>query len=322
MEFRLSRNLTLCLLLTALTLGAIAPPAMTLADEQESGSFYQKVAVSRNPKFLVSGVAIEQLLQYEIISKLEVGPSQGAGALSVKQTVVSGRLLKADPLSQSSYAAALKKIAGTTFRYEFNDSNRVISFRGGKAEKEAIAIKDLSLEKLMNSKGFLLTSLIDDDGWKELAELTFFQPPPQKKQWVSQFHHDWTPLGSWTGETTYAIGRKRGKWQVYGYKHDVKYNAPGAEKDPKAPGRPGAAAKDKPKVSGLPFTLKGADFTPINSGGQIVYDKTKSRIESAEEIFHVRGVVAANVLGQDTRVQLEEKQMFKIQLNDQNAWSQ
>ena len=294
-------------------------PQLSKADEQ--GSFFQQVMVSRNPKFLVSGVAMEQLLQYEIISKLEVGPSQGAGALSVKQTVVSGRLIKADPLSQSSYAAALKKIAGTTMRYELNDANEVISFRGGKESRKAIAIDKLSIDKLLGNKGFLLTSLIDDDGWKELAALTFFQPTPQQRQWKGQFHHDWTPLGSWSGETVFAVGRKRGKWQLYQYQHEMKYRAPGV----KAPGEKkdgDKGAADSPLTGGLPFALKGADFTPLKSGGQIVYDTAKSRIESAEELFHVRGTVAANVLGQETRIQVEEKQMFKILVNDQNAWSQ
>ena len=333
--------------ITAIRIAALLLPALwlsSLVSADEQGTFFQKVAVSRNPKFLVSGVTMEQLLQYEIVSKLEVRPSQGAGALTVKQTIVSGRLIKADPLSQSSYAEALKKIAGTTLRYELNDSNEVISFRGGKASRTAIAIDKLSIEKLLDNKGFMLTSLIDDDGWKELATLTFFQPTPQQRQWKTQFHHDWAPLGSWSGETTFAVGRKRGKWQLYGYQHDMKYRAPGEKKavakrdEGGGKGEPGKGEPGKgepgksevgdekasatPGIGGLPFSLKGADFTPLKSGGQIVYDTAKGRIESAEELFHVRGVVAATVLGQESRIQVEEKQMFKILLNDQNVWSQ
>lgn len=255
---------------------------------------------------------MEQLLQYEIISRLEVAPSQGGQGVHVRQTVISGRLLKADPTSQSTYAAALKNLAGTTMQYELNEQNRVTKFRGGKAARKPIAIDKLSIEKLLDSKGFLLTSLIDDDGWKELAELTFFQPDPQSRQWKTQFHHDWSPLGSWSGETTFATSRKRGKWQIYQYQHDAKYRPPGKDDKGESP----------VAVAGLPFALTGAEFRTLKNGGQIVYDTSRRRMESAEELFHVQGAVNANVLGQAAQVKLEEKQVFRIQISEQNRWQQ
>jgi hypothetical protein len=162
--------------------------------------------------------------------------------------------------------------------------------------------------KAPEGNGFLMTSLIDDDGWKELATLTFFQPPSQKQRWVDQMFHDWSPMGSWTGETSYTIGRKRGKRQLYSYRHTMKFQAP--EKSAKG------------EVSPLPFALDTADFKSMKSGGAITYDVGRARVESVEELFHVQGVVAATVLGQPARIQLEEKQAFAIQIQDQNAWSQ
>lgn len=270
--------------------------------QQQKASFFQRVIVTRQPRFLINGISIAQNLRYEVVSRLEVAPSQGQGALAVRQSVVSAKLIAADPLSQATYTQALRNLAGTTFHYELNDENKVISFRGGKRSR---AVKSV---KAPEGNGFLMTSLIDDDGWKELATLTFFQPPSQKQRWVDQMFHDWSPMGSWTGETSYTIGRKRGKRQLYSYQHTMKFQAP--EKSAKG------------EVSPLPFALDTADFKSMKSGGAITYDVGRARVESVEELFHVQGVVAATVLGQPARIQLEEKQAFAIQIQDQNAWSQ
>jgi hypothetical protein len=287
-----------------ITFGLIAqlPSPVQAQQQQQQSTFFQRVIVTRQPRFLINGVSINQNLRYEVVSRLEVTPSQQQSVLAVRQSVVSAKLIAADPLSQATYTQALNRLIGTTFHYQLNDQNKVISFRGGKSSREVKSVKALE------GKGFLMTSLIDDDGWKELASLTFFQPPPQKQRWVDQMFHDWSPLGSWTGETSYTSGRKRGKRQLYSYQHSMKYQAP--------------KESTKRAVSALPFSLDGAEFRSIKSGGQITYDIAKARVESVEELFHVQGVVAATVLGQAARIQLEEKQAFSIQIQDQNAWRQ
>jgi hypothetical protein len=303
--FRLLPVLALPVFALLILFLTISPPSHAIAQEQgltkEKGSFYQRVAVQRSPKFAVNGLTFDQSLEYEVISRLEVTLSQGPGVLSVKHVVVRANFGKADPMSRSTYAAALKNIVGTTLKYELNEDNQVISFVGGNASKKAISVG------LPDSKGFVLTSLIDDDGWKELAAITFFHPPAQAKQWKTQFYHDWKPLGSWAGETTYATGRRRGKGQIYTYQHEMKYRPPSDKAE---------------KATSLPFALNTAEFSPVRSAGQIMYDKARGRMSQAEEQFHVQGIVTATVLGQAAKIQLEERQAFLIQIEDQDTWKQ
>ena len=55
--------------------------------------------------------------------------------------------------------------------------------------------------------GFMVTSVMDEDGWKEMAQLSFFVPEEQtsgSQTWVRKMTHDFGPLGSWAGETHYT----------------------------------------------------------------------------------------------------------------------
>lgn len=46
--------------------------------------------------------------------------------------------------------------------------------------------------------------------------------------------------------------------------------------------------------------------------GEILYDTQKKRVRQAMEVFHARGMIAANMLGMPSKVSLVERQVFTI----------
>jgi hypothetical protein len=150
----------------------------------------------------------------------------------------------------------------------------------------------------------MLTSLIDDDGWKELSLLAFYRPPLPPRDtppWQRQMVHDWGVLGRWSGVTLIqpqgdpsAAGE-----QTFAYTHRMTYTPPGE------------------KAVGLPFRLLEAHFEPVTAGGTMVYHPQTERVRLVSEQFHVRGKLSAMLLEQSTDIQLEEVQTLRVELSEQ-----
>ena len=265
---------------------------------------YQEMDVARNPKFIVQGLPFDQELHYRVLSEFRIGKLQENGFRSVEQTVIDAKLVSADPLSRTAMGEAVTNLKGQTFTFKLNQLQEVEDFAAGKEEKKSVKIKNPF--DVLNTEGFRVTSVIDQDGWKELAQLTFFVPRDQQKTWVGQMRHDWDALGSWEGETTYKVGAEQKNILSVNYAHVMKYTPP------KAGGGGG----------GLPFEIGSANFTPRTAGGLIQYDLKAGRVATIQENFQVTGELDADVLGQKAKIQVEEQQVFTLRLLDQNPWQQ
>jgi hypothetical protein len=189
---------------------------------------------------------------------------------------------------------------------------------GGKGlDLEGLGLDGLGLEGLDlgglglgGQQGMFVSSAIDDDGWKEIAALSFFQPDKPPKylgQWERPMKHDWGGLGSWAGKTAYKYqgqadrGMNEDVHRIE-YRHAMKYAPPG---------------KDAPA---LPFAVTDARFQPKEAAGEILFDARAGRVTSATEIFHVQGQLTVTLLGQGTTMGLEERQAFKVRIHVQNPW--
>ncbi len=270
--------------------------------EQKDGAatLYQHIDVQRSPKFAVHGMAMDQRIRYAILSRLEVQARIQDGTRKVVQHVEETRLEQADDLSRSTFQSSLDDLRRRQFTFILNRDNEVIDFRGFKKNVIPLPVN------ILDSKGFMLTSVIDEDGWKELAELSFFQPPqptaaetPTSRSWVRQMTHDWSPLGNWYGTTTFTPRPTEGPLASYDFVHAMTYNPP----------LDGAA---------MPFRVSSAEFQPLQTSGTISYDPQIRRAVQAEETFHVRGNVAVELLGQSVPIQLEEKQLLTVRITSQD----
>lgn len=256
-------------------------------------SFDQEVTVSRRAALLVLGVGTPQTAEYTFTSRLTVESIGPDGSLTVNQRIEGTRLVTCDPAGRAGVEDALRKARGATFRIAVGPGGEITSLTGP-AEAPRVA------EGFDPGGGqtFRVWSLLDADGWKELAGLTFFQPGRPLvagATWTRPLVHSWGPLGNWTGRTRYtAAGRRDGADRI-DYAHELTFRPP-------------------PAGGGLPFRVVRADFAAPAAGGVIRYDAARGRVESAEETFRVRGAVTVAAGGVETTAGVEEVQVFRLRL--------
>jgi len=278
-------------------------PTPQTAPNQAEHKLYQVLEVQRNPRFQVQGLPIAQEMHYRVVSELSLSGVQRGGERIVRQTVVAVKLDKCDASSMAVFKAQLENLVGDTFNFRLNADRQVVEFRGEAGPERKVAAGG------MGALG-MVSSVMDEDGWKELAELSFFTPERQSPgdTWVRQTTHDWGSLGAWSGDTTYALAAKNNvqtaaPLQAFSFERQLKYVPPMGE----------AAG---------PLAITAAEFNPPKVSGEIIFHPDREQVMSATEQFYVAGRVQANLLGQATTVQLEERQTMKLTLQADNPATQ
>ena len=273
-------------------------PQPTQTDKPKSDAhrtLYQQVEILRRPRFSIQGLETAQEIRYQLSSRLDI-ELRPDGRRKVVQYVQDTQLLQADDLSRDTFAKSLERLKNQQYTYTLNASGEVIEFTGHKDNVESISVA------LPATQGFAVTSVIDKDGWKELAELTFLTPDPKasaNKPWQRQMTHDWGSLGTWTGMTTFKRkGTTKGIQEIE-YAHNMKYT------------------KADSKESGLPIKITNANFEPQKAGGRLEFDVQKQQVRLAQEVFEVRGILTAELLGQSIEIQLFEQQLIQIRIGEQ-----
>ena len=210
---------------------------------QPGDKFYQELRVVQKPSFNIQGLPFTSSLQYSVLSSFTVDKAD-ADIIVVEQKIESAKLLEADTLTQGLLAPAVVKMPGTTFTIHLNRHMEVTKFAGGAAKVQ------MAMPNLLGGQGLQLASLLDQDGWKEMAQATFFQPNRTLKagaKWVRPMTHNWGPLGSWTGEVHYVYaGSKKSL-------HTIDYGLKLVYRPPQAGG-------------GLPIPISGANFQAQEAG--------------------------------------------------------
>jgi hypothetical protein len=253
---------------------------------KQGDKFYQELFIQQKSLCRVQGLLVQTGLQYRLLSSFTVEKRKDDGSMEVKQKIKEANLLQADPLTQPLVVPLLKKMPGTVFTIHFNKQMEVTEFVGPPMQA-AIGRNDLGLQ---------MVSLLDRDGWKEMAEVSFFQPNRPLKagsQWTRNITHNWGELGKWTGKVHY---RHEGKQKSL---HKIAYAL--------------KLAHESPKEGGGNLVGKAVFQAPA-AHGNIYFDADQGKVLSAEERFHVKGVLEINLLGQKTPVEMEEEQTFKVRI--------
>ena len=240
-----------------------------------------------------------QDIRYAILSQLQLQPRQADATRIVTQKVLDTRLVRADELSHSTYQAALDKLKGQQFTYKLGERGDVIEFIGYDKRLGAVPVTR------PGETGYMMTNVLDEDGWKELTHLSFLEPQEHLapgQPWTREMAHDWAPLGSWSGVTTFTQDTTPGPDQHFRYTHDMTYT-------------PSPKADDV-----LPFRVSGAEFRLVEAAGSFVYDPLARHVTQVQETFHVQGTVGADMLGEALSIEIEERQQVSIQLTVQNPW--
>lgn len=270
--------------------GVLAP--VVVGRYRVGETFEQEVSVSRRSALRVLGVGAPQAAEYVFTSRLTVEAVAPDESLTVTQRVEGTRLVGCDAAARAELEDALRKARGATFTLGVGPGGDVTGLKGPADAPRVAEGFDPA-----GGQTFRLWSLLDADGWKELAGLTFFQPGrplAAGATWTRPLVHSWGPLGSWAGRTRYtAAGRRDGAERI-DYAHELTYRPPAG--------------------GGLPFRVARAEFAAPAAAGVIRYDAARGRVESAEETFRVRGTVTVAVGGVETAAAVEEVQVFRLRL--------
>ncbi len=138
--------------------------------EEPPPSLYQELIVAQKSNFRIQGLDSTSGLRYGVLSSFAI-EGRSDGGKTVHQKVEAAKLIEADALTQDVFKGLLKKLEGTTFRLTFNPRRELTELSGGKDAVHAAAGGDG-----LSGATFMMASLVDQDGWKELGQLSFFQP--------------------------------------------------------------------------------------------------------------------------------------------------
>lgn len=252
--------------------------------------------MQQQPTFTMSGLASSQRIHYRVVSRLELDPPAADGTRNVVQYVEGTQLLEADELSRGTFVESLARLKGQQYTYAVNQRGEVIRFTGHKSSRTEIPVD------LGSATGLMVTSVIDEDGWKELAELTFFVPEQQASpsaQWQRQMTHDWGSLGRWSGTTTFAVQQSQREVVPITFVHEMTYQAA------------------EPAAGLSAIRIAAARFVPQQAAGTIEYDTRRQRVVKAHETFEVTGDLQAEFLGQPVAIELAETQHITIEVLDE-----
>jgi hypothetical protein len=279
--------------LSVVPLAAEEPPAPV-------ETFYQQVDIQRYPRFSVQGVNISQQIHYQILSSFDVYPPDERGNRKAVQTVSNATLIEADPLSQAVFTQSLAAMQGRKFTFKVDKYSEVVLIDGHQDNSKAVEVQR------PESKTLLVSTVIDEDGWKELAQLTLFQPPQtgrSRRSFVRKTTHDWGSLGSWYGKTDFTSRSAGRNKKRFSYQHQLEYIAP----DKQAP----------KQTDSFPFQIDNAKFRVYEARGQIDYDEKYKRVTTVREVFHARGTIGTTVAGIPSTIEIDEKQIFTITVTGQ-----
>jgi hypothetical protein len=259
--------------------------------------FFQHLIISRVSRYRILDLDMGQNVQYVFVSRFRVQKKNDDGGMVVEQKVESVRLSNADPSLQDRLNELLQKTKGATFTLTLNARREVTKFEGDQE-----AIKVFTGDNPLGGPSFLLWSFLDRDGWKELAQLSFFQPPSSVRRgerWDRALTHSWGPLGTWAGKIYFQSTGKQAGLDRFDYALELTYKPPKSG-------------------SGLPFEIGKSQFQIETARGVIAYQPSRKRMAAAEERFHVRGLLTVSFLGAESTVQMDEMQLFQLRILDKN----
>lgn len=255
--------------------------------------FFQELRVLQKPAYNIQGIPFSTVLEYVVVSSFKVAKA-GASGYEIQQKVEGAQLVQADALLQPLLAPAILKLPGTSFAIHLDAKMEVKQFEAAGLPPAVMAQGALGLQ---------VGSLLDQDGWKEMARTTFFQPNRPLKQgakWSEPMTHSWGALGSWSGRIHYAYGGGKGALHQFAFGLDLNYQAP------------------KRKAGAGMLAISSAAFKAQQAGGVILFDADKGKVVEARERFLVRGRLAMQLLGQNVPADLEEDQHFHLRIIDVN----
>jgi hypothetical protein len=133
--------------------------------------FFQELVVTRRSAYRMLGVDISQNVQYGFVSSFTADKVERDGSCVFTQKVETARFGEGDQDLQTLLADSLRKTEGVKFELTVSSSGEILRFKGTQDPVKVFADKNP-----LGGQTFLLWSFLDNDSWKELAQITFLHP--------------------------------------------------------------------------------------------------------------------------------------------------
>jgi hypothetical protein len=301
------------LLLALASVSAPAPEAKAVYKWQfEKGkTFYQEVTTETRQAMKIMGNNVAQTHKQVFIFSFTPQRREGDGWIvrevieGVKVEIdIGGSKIAYDSTGQqagdSPLAGFFKALVGTEFTLVLDANTKVVRIEG----VEALAHK---LAAANPQAGQALALALSEETFKEMATQTFLSLPGREVNrgdtWMRQGTLDMGPLGRITLPYEYTCAGTEGKFVKFRVDNSgFKYEA--------TPGNVG----DNP----LPFKVRQADLKSKKSGGIIVFDTARGRVDNAESVLELEGKLSIDIGGQVSEIELSQAQKTTVLTTDTN----
>ncbi len=202
--------------------------------------------------------------------------------------------------ASNSLSEFFKALIGSSFIVTVDPKTyKVIEIKG----------RDEFVNKLANANKQmkpLLDKILSEEALREMAEPTFAVIPTDAvekgKKWTKKTTLDMGPIGKYENEYIYTyegLDKDLDKIEVA---TKLSYLPPGQTEG----------------IGGLPFRIKSAKLESKDSKGTILFNRNKGRVEKSDMSVNLGGSLDIEIGGQQTKVDLEQKQTTEIATSDTN----
>jgi hypothetical protein len=299
-------------LLALASVSAPAPEAKAVYKWQfEKGkTFYQEVTTETRQTMTIMGNNVAQTQKQVFLFSFTPQRREGDGWI-VRQVVegvkveidVGGNKVAYDSTKEDAadnpLAGFFKGLVGADFTLVLDANTKVIRVEG----VEALA------HKLVGANPQAMSALalaLSEDTFKEMATQTFLSLPGREvnkgDSWTRLSKLDMGPMGHCTVPYEYTCAGTEGKFVRFkvdnsGFKYE-------------------AAQGDAGNT--LPFKVREANLKTKKSGGSILFDTTKGRVDSSEMVLELEGRLSIEIAGQLSEIELSQSQKTTVQTTDTN----
>lgn len=303
----------------ALTLIILVTPVfgqepVTLAWKFKEGQeFFQELTTKTKQTMKVMGSDITQSQEQTFTYSWKVEKKEGDNWLikqeikAVKMSIsIAGQPIEYDSTKEQQASSSLgdffKALVGSQFTLKINKDFKVIDIQGREAFLQKLGQQNPQMEAL-------LKQILNEDALKQMADPTFAAVPPMpvkpNQTWPRTIKVEMGPIGTYDTSYTYTYeGKDKDKPKLDKIKVEtsLKYQQP----------------SDATATSNLPFKIVKADLKTKNSGGTILFDNDKGRVESADMRMNLEGDLTIDIAGQTTVVNLNQSQTTTVKTTDTN----
>jgi len=279
-------------------------------------AFYQKMTTKTDQTMKIMGNDVKQVQNQIFYFSWKPTSDDKDGRVTLEQEIIGVQMDIEIGGSKISYDSVKDAAANNPLGDFFKalvGSKFIVTLNTRTLKVENVEGRDEFVKKLVAANPQmrqLLDTILSKDALKEMSEPTFAVIPTEAtakgKTWTRDTNLDMGPIGKYRNnyKYTYEGPEGAGDKQVQKIKCETNltYEQP----------------NDAGGQGGLPFKIKSAALKSTNPTGEIRFNNSSGRLESAKTVLKLDGKLAIEIGGQTTDVTLAQEQTSTIETMDAN----